>query len=122
MDHRRRVPQPPAARQLVPGLQRLRRRPNFSDVITASYTYRMSPKWLSTFGTSFDLRNQGNIGESFRLTRVGESFLFTMGVNVDVSRGNVGVSVAMVPRFLGRDRSVTRGQIDMPPAGLYGLE
>jgi hypothetical protein len=96
--------------------------PILSDVVTASYTYRMSPKWLSTFGTSFDLRQQGNIGESFRLTRIGESFLFSMGVNVDVSRGNVGVSVALVPRFLGHDPSVTRGQIDVPPAGLYGLE
>jgi hypothetical protein len=96
--------------------------PISSDVITGSYTYRMSPKWLSTFGTSFDLRNQGNIGESFRLTRVGESFLFSMGVNVDVSRGNVGFSVALVPRFLGHDASVSRGQIDIPPAGLYGLE
>jgi hypothetical protein len=96
--------------------------PLASDVITGSYTYRMSPKWLSTFGTSFDLRNQGNIGESFRLTRVGESFLFTMGLNVDVSRGNVGFSVALIPRFLGHDPSVTRGQVDVPPAGLYGLE
>jgi hypothetical protein len=96
--------------------------PLASDVITASYTYRMTQKWLSTFGTSFDVRNQGNIGESFRLTRVGESFLFTMGVNVDSSRGNVGFNVALIPRFLGHDPSVSRGQIDIPPAGLYGLE
>lgn len=96
--------------------------PISSDVFTASYTYLMSPKWLSTFGTSFDVRNQGNIGENFRLTRIGESFLFTLGVNVDVSRGNVGVSVALVPRFLGHDPSVTRGQIVIPPAGSYGLE
>jgi hypothetical protein len=96
--------------------------PISSEVITGSYTYRMTPKWLSTFGTSFDLKNQGNIGENFRLTRVGESFLFTMGFNVDVSRGNVGFSVALIPRFLGRSESVTRGQVDLPPAGLYGLE
>ena len=62
----------------------------------------MTPKWLSTFGTSFDLSNQGNIGENFRLTRVGESFLFTVGLNVDVSRGNVGFNIALIPRFLGR--------------------
>jgi hypothetical protein len=96
--------------------------PIASDVFTASYTYRMTQKWLSTLGTSFDIRNQGNIGENIRLTRVGESFLFTMAVNVDVSRGNVGFSVALVPRFLGHDPSVTRGTIDVPPAGLYGLE
>ena len=96
--------------------------PISSEIITGSYTYRMTPKWLSTLGTSFDLKNQGNIGENFRLTRVGESFLFTMGLNVDVSRGNVGFSVALIPRFLGRSESITRGQVDLPPAGLYGLE
>ena len=96
--------------------------PISSEVITGSYTYRMTPKWLSTFGTSFDLKNQGNIGENFRLTRVGESFLFTVGLNVDVSRGNVGFNIAFIPRFLGRSQSVTRGQVDLPPAGLYGLE
>ena len=96
--------------------------PISSEVITASYTYRMTDKWLSTFGTSFDLRSEGNIGENFRLTRVGESFLFTVGANVDVSRGNFGFSVALIPRFLGHSQSVTRGQVDLPPAGLYGLE
>jgi hypothetical protein len=96
--------------------------PISSEVITTSYTYRMTTKWLSSFGTSFDLKNQGNIGENFRLTRVGESFLFTMGFNVDVSRGNFGFNVAILPRFLNRATSIARGQIDVPPAGLYGLE
>ncbi len=96
--------------------------PISSEVITTSYTYRMTTKWLSTFGTSFDLKNQGNIGENFRLTRVGESFLFTMGFNVDVTRGNFGFNVAIVPRFLNRASSVARGYIDVPPAGLFGLE
>ncbi len=93
-----------------------------SNVITTSYTYRMTPKWLSTMGLSYDLDKQGNIGENIRLTRVGESFLFTMGFNVDASRNNVGFSIAVIPRFLGRNQSVTRGAIDLPPAGLYGLE
>ncbi len=96
--------------------------PISSEVITTSYTYRMTTKWLSTFGTSFDLKSQGNIGENFRLTRVGESFLFTMGFNVDVTRGNFGFNVAVIPRFLNRASSVARGYIDVPPAGLYGLE
>ena len=93
-----------------------------SNVITTSYTYRMTPKWLSTFGLSYELGEQGNIGENFRLTRVGESFLFTVGLNVDASRNNVGFNIAIIPRFLGRNQSVTRGTIDVPPAGLYGLE
>ncbi len=93
-----------------------------ANVMTASYTYRMSPKWLSTFGTSFDLKQQGNIGQNFRLTRVGESFLFTVGVNVDASRDNVGFNVAVIPRFLGGSKMWGRNAIDVPPAGLYGLE
>ena len=112
----------PPRGSLFLGLNSFEGGPISSEVITTSYTYRMTDKWLSTFGSSFDLKNQGNIGESFRLTRVGESFLFSVGVNVDVSRGNVGFGFALIPRFLGRSQSVTRGQVDLPPAGLYGLE
>ncbi len=93
-----------------------------ANVITTSYTYRMTPKWLSTFGLSYELGQQGNIGENFRLTRVGDSFLFMVGLNVDASRNNVGFTINLIPRFLGRNQSVTRGTIDLPPAGLYGLE
>jgi hypothetical protein len=93
-----------------------------ANVMTASYTYRMTPKWLSTFGTSFDLKQQGNIGQNFRLTRIGESFLFTAGLNVDVSRDNVGFNIAVIPRFLGRSKMWGRDAINVPPAGLYGLE
>jgi hypothetical protein len=111
----------PPRGSLYLGLNSFEGGPISSEVITTSYTYRMTDKWLSTFGSSFDLKNQ-NIGENFRLTRVGESFLFTVGVNVDVSRGNVGFGFALIPRFLGRSQSVTRGQVDLPPAGFYGLE
>jgi hypothetical protein len=101
-----------------------------ADVITASYTYRLSPKWLSTFGTSFDVKrftgddsqSQGNIGQNFRLTRIGESFLFTVGVNVDASRDNVGFNIAVVPRFLSSSRMWGKNSVNVPPAGLYGLE
>ena len=52
-------------------------------VVSVSYTYWMSPKWITTFGTSIDLGNQGNIGESFSITRIGESLLINLGFNVD---------------------------------------
>ena len=45
-----------------------------SKVITTSYQYSMSPKWYSSFSTSFDLGPGGNIGQSVYLTRIGESF------------------------------------------------
>ncbi|MCC7086943.1 MAG: hypothetical protein IT427_18240 [Pirellulales bacterium] len=101
-----------------------------ADVITASYTYRLSPKWLSTFGTSFDIKqfsgnnsqSQGNIGQSFRLTRIGESFLFTVGMNVDASRDNVGFNVAIIPRFLSSSKMWGKNSVNVPPAGLFGLD
>jgi hypothetical protein len=96
--------------------------PFTSNVITTSYTYRMTPKWLSSMGVSYDLNKQGNIGENIRLTRVGDSFLMTLGLSVDASRNNVGFTVSVIPRFLGRSQSVTRGTVDLPPAGLFGLE
>ena len=64
------------------------------------YNYWMSPKWLSSFGTAIDLGSQGNMGQSFTITRVGESFLISAGFNVDASRNSVGANLAIEPRFL----------------------
>ena len=56
-----------------------------SRVITLSYTYWMSPKWLTTFGTTYDFGQEGNIGQNFSITRIGESFL----VNLEFHRRSV---------------------------------
>ena len=92
-----------------------------ASVLTGSYTYRMSPKWASTFGTALDLRG-ANIGQNFQLTRIGESFLMTFGFNVDYSRNNVGVTFNLEPRFLSRTQFASRTGLDVPVAGAYGLE
>src|SRR4029079_2259322 len=76
--------------------------PISSNVLAMSYAYRMSPKWISTFGTTFDLGDAGNIGQNFSLTRIGESFLVSLGANVDASKGSFGVSFSIEPRFLPR--------------------
>ena len=55
-------------------------------------------------------------------TRPSQPLLTEAGDFVDVSRGNFGFNVAILPRFLNRATSIARGQIDVPPAGLYGLE
>jgi hypothetical protein len=90
-------------------------------VLTGSYTYRMSPKWASSFGSAIDLTGR-NIGQNFQLVRIGESFLMTFGFNVDYSRNNVGVTFNLEPRFLSRTQFATRRGIDIPVAGAYGLE
>ena len=92
-----------------------------ASVLVGSYTYRMSPKWASSFGTALDLRGR-NIGQNLQLTRIGESFLMTFGFNVDYSRNNVGVTFNLEPRFLSRTQFASRSGLDVPMAGAYGLE
>ncbi len=92
-----------------------------ASVLVGSYTYRMSPKWASSFGTALNLRGM-NIGQNFQLTRIGESFLMTFGFNVDYSRNNVGMTFNIEPRFLSRTQFASRTGLDVPMAGAYGLE
>ena len=93
-----------------------------ANVILASAGYRMSDKWLFAGGTSFDLNNEGAIGQNFSLTRVGEAFLIRAGFNVDYSRSNVGVQLGIEPRFIGRTRLGVAGGVPIPPAGAFGIE
>ncbi|HEX3726039.1 MAG TPA: hypothetical protein VHV08_07335 [Pirellulales bacterium] len=95
--------------------------PISSNVLLTSYTYRMSPKWMSTFGTSFDIAESRNIGQNFTITRIGESFLTMFNINVDTSKGNVGASIAIQPRFL-QGRLGPPSGLTVPMAGVYGLE
>ena len=90
-------------------------------VLTGSYTYRMSPKWASSFGSAIDLTGR-NIGQRFQLVRIGESFLMSVGFNVDYSRNNVGVTFNLEPRFLSKTQFASRSGLDVPVAGAYGLE
>lgn len=92
-----------------------------STVVSASYTYLMSPKWLSSAGISVDLDNS-NIGETLQITRIGESFLISAGVTVDNSRDNVGALLSIEPRFLPRGRLGNVAGARIPPAGSMGLE
>ena len=96
--------------------------PIHNTVLATSYTYRMSPKWVSAFGATVDLSGQGNIGEHFAVTRVGESFLVSAGVNVDASRDSWGFAMSIEPRFLPKTRLGQAGGARVPVAGAFGLE
>lgn len=96
--------------------------PIHSSVILANYSYRMSPKWVSTMGVSVDIGGNGNIGEHLSVTRIGESFLITAGANVDASRGTYGGNLTIEPRFLPKTRLGSIGGASVPVAGAYGLE
>ena len=93
-----------------------------SRVATASYNYWMTPKWLSSFGFSYDFGDEGNIGQNFQITRVGESLLVSLGCNVDHARDNVGINFAIEPRFLPKGRLRNVGGARVPIAGEGGLE
>lgn len=70
-----------------------------SQIGTVSMTYQMSPKWVSTFGTAFDVKEQRNVGQSLTVTRVGSDFLIHLGANYDQSKGNAGFAFAVEPRL-----------------------
>ncbi|MFO0901444.1 MAG: organic solvent tolerance protein OstA [Pirellulales bacterium] len=93
-----------------------------SDVLSGNLTYRMSEKWVASIGASYDFGPAGNIGQTVRMTRVGESFLVQLGANYDFSRDNFGVMVTIEPRFMPGNRLGRVGGVAIPPAGAYGLE
>jgi len=101
---------------------RLLEGPISSQVLSLSYSYWMSPKWVSSFGTSIDLGDEGNIGQRFAITRIGESLLVSAGFTVDAARDNVGFKLAVEPRFLPKSRLGRVGGARIPMAGEYGLE
>jgi len=72
-----------------------------SEILTASYSYRMSEKWISTMGTAYDIKESRNVGQSLTITRVGADFLFHLGANYDTSKNNAGIAIAVEPRFGG---------------------
>jgi len=93
-----------------------------SNVLLGSFSYRLSPKWITAAGATVDLGEAGNIGQSFSMTRIGESLLVTMGINVDAGKDNVGFNFLVEPRFLPKLRLTSMTGIDVPPAGAFGLE
>lgn len=92
------------------------------QILSLSYSYWMSPKWISSFGMSVDFGADGNIGQNFSLTRIGESLLLSAGFNVDEARDNVGFSLVVEPRFLPKGRLGTIAGARIPVAGSRGLE
>ncbi|REJ92434.1 MAG: hypothetical protein DWQ29_04820 [Planctomycetota bacterium] len=72
-----------------------------SQLIAASYSYAMSPKWVSTFGTSFDVAEGRDRGQSFTISRIGEYALLHFGFGYDHSRNNVGIGLSIEPRLGG---------------------
>ncbi len=96
--------------------------PISSNVLLASYNYRLSPKWISSASAAIDFSDAGTIGQTFSMTRIGESLLVSLGFNVDHAKDNVGVKFMVEPRFLPKLGLTRRTGIEVAPAGAFGLE
>jgi hypothetical protein len=96
--------------------------PISANVLNGYVNYRMNEKWIFSGGAAFDFGPTGNIGQNFALTRIGESALVRVGMDVDHGRDNVSFNFAIEPRFLnGGVLGALAGEL-IPPAGLFGLE
>ncbi|WP_145421029.1 LPS-assembly protein LptD [Planctomycetes bacterium K23_9] len=96
--------------------------PISSTVLRTSMDYRVNEKWILSGATAYDFGEAGNIGQSLGITRIGESLLVQMALNIDTGRDNVGVGFSVEPRFWpGKKLGRLGGQLIRPP-GVEGLE
>jgi hypothetical protein len=70
-----------------------------SETVTASYSYQLSPKWISTAAISYDVGQNESRGSSVTLSRVGLDFVCHLGFGIDTSKDNVGIALSLEPRF-----------------------
>jgi hypothetical protein len=96
--------------------------PVSSVVLRGTLDYRLNEKYIVSAGATYDFGNVGNIGQSLGFTRIGESFLVRMGINVDTGRDNVGIGITVEPRFWPSARLGQVGGQLIPPPGIEGLE
>ncbi len=93
-----------------------------SNALIGSYNSRISEKWITSLGASYDFSDTGAIGQSVSITRIGESLLVTSGLAYDSSKDNVSFILAIEPRFLPKLNLTSRTGIEVPPAGAFGIE
>ncbi len=70
-----------------------------TQLLVGSLSYRMSDKWVGTLGSSFDVREGIDRGQTATLTRIGEYMLIHIGAGYDRSRNNFGVGISVEPKF-----------------------
>lgn len=69
-----------------------------SKTIIGSYSYQMSPKWISTAAYAYDVAANESRGSSVTISRVGLDWILHFGLGFDFSKSNVGVE-SLEPRF-----------------------
>lgn len=81
------------------GFRQVEAGPIDSQLLVASMSYHPSEKWAATFGTSFDVAEGIDRGQSATITRIGEYLLFHVGAGYDRSRDSFGVGISVEPKF-----------------------
>ncbi|MEO1983202.1 MAG: hypothetical protein ABGZ24_22045, partial [Fuerstiella sp.] len=70
-----------------------------SQTVVASYSYQMSPKWISTASYAYDIAVSESRGSSVTVSRVGLDWVLHIGLGIDTSKDNVGIAFSLEPRF-----------------------
>ena len=70
-----------------------------STYLNFGLTYRSSEKWGFGFSNSFDISEGYNIGQKLSISRIGESFVVTVGASRNESKDNWGVNLSVEPVF-----------------------
>ncbi len=70
-----------------------------SQTLISSYSYQMSPRWISTASFAYDVAQREARGSSLTVSRVGLDWVLHFGFGLDFSKDNVGLGVSLEPRF-----------------------
>jgi hypothetical protein len=70
-----------------------------SQTIIGSYSYQMSPKWISTASYAYDIAASESRGSSLTVSRVSPDWVLHFGLGFDWGKDNVGIGVSLEPRF-----------------------
>ena len=89
---------PPRANLFI-GYSIINTGPIATSALNLNYSYQLSPKWYSTFGTSYDFGNKILLGSTFAVTRIGADFLTSIGVNLNPQRNNATFAIEITPRL-----------------------
>ena len=72
----------------------------YSTYLNFGLTYRTSERWGLGFSNSYDLSEGYNIGQKLTISRIGESFVISLGASRNESKDNWGVSLSIEPVFM----------------------
>jgi hypothetical protein len=73
--------------------------PISTSALNSAFSYLLSPKWFTSFGTSYDFGNAILLGSSVSITRIGADFLTSVGLSVDPQRQSYQFAFELTPRL-----------------------